>query len=327
MENNYIIKEKHPPLEGHVINGITFLKYLGSDKHGHNYWQFRCPYDNKVFSAREDSVKKGTTASCGCLRKEQARNVGKTNKKFNLIFEAFEDDYAKVYLNNCEDFFVIDKEDIPRVEKYCWRALKRESGRIDIVTTINKTTVYLSRYLMEKELATASEGIEVDHLNGDTMDYRKCNLRLATPKENNQNKKSAKQGEIIEVDGKFKIVNFPKEDTSNLWFISESEAEEYLKKLYIKHNISVDFSYRFSQKRAEKFKIFARHGIHFGNTILKEIQALPTKNPHRIFLDRVLSQYKAGDSPMWVIETEIENLLFEYNKDKYNLFGPAENFV
>ena len=311
--------ERIKSLEGQIINGVTLIKYLGSDKYGHNLWECKCPYDNNIFKAREDAVKNGNTTSCGCLKKEKIKAVGKANKKYNLIVEAFESDYARVYLNKRDDFFVISKEDIPRIEKHCWFTIER-NGRMDVATNINNTTVYLSRFLMEKELAQAPKGLQVDHLNGDTMDYRRCNLRLATPKENNQNKESAKQGEIVEVEGKFKIINFSKEDTSNFWFNSESEAEEHLKKLLIKHNISIEFCYRFSQKRAKENEIYAKHGLEWGNTVLKEIQALPIRNPHRLFLDRIMSQYKAGNSPIWVIDAEIENVISEYNKEKYNLY-------
>lgn len=46
-----------------------------------------------------------------------------------------------------------------------------------------KTCIQLSRFLLD-----ASTGIEVDHINHNTLDNRRCNLRLATRGQNEQNK-------------------------------------------------------------------------------------------------------------------------------------------
>ena len=48
-----------------------------------------------------------------------------------------------------------------------------------------------NRYIvwMHREILSASEGKQVDHINGDTLDNRRTNLRLASVKENNRNMK------------------------------------------------------------------------------------------------------------------------------------------
>lgn len=40
---------------------------------------------------------------------------------------------------------------------------------------------------LHREVVSASANMQVDHINGDTLDCRKCNLRIATPQQNRAN--------------------------------------------------------------------------------------------------------------------------------------------
>lgn len=44
------------------------------------------------------------------------------------------------------------------------------------------------KILLHRLILDAPEDMHVDHINGDTMDNRRCNLRLATPRQNQQNR-------------------------------------------------------------------------------------------------------------------------------------------
>lgn len=44
------------------------------------------------------------------------------------------------------------------------------------------------RILLHRLILDATDDMQVDHINGDTMDNRRCNLRLATPRQNQQNR-------------------------------------------------------------------------------------------------------------------------------------------
>lgn len=70
---------------------------------------------------------------------------------------------------------VIDEEDLEKVIKYKWRY----NGRY--VTTY--------KYLLHRLIMNAKQGEVVDHINGNTLDNRKSNLRICSVKENTRNHK------------------------------------------------------------------------------------------------------------------------------------------
>lgn len=76
-------------------------------------------------------------------------------------------------------FATVDIEDKYRVENYPWCMDKR--GRV-YTHNLGKN-VYLGRYL----LGITDPNIEVDHINGNKLDNRRCNLRPVTHQQNLQN--------------------------------------------------------------------------------------------------------------------------------------------
>jgi hypothetical protein len=80
--------------------------------------------------------------------------------------------------------FYIDPEDYPRVSEFRWWVSSDGKGRMYVHTTIGSKKVYLHRFIRR-----APDGQKVDHRNGDALDNRKSNLRLATHQQNMFNKK------------------------------------------------------------------------------------------------------------------------------------------
>jgi len=78
---------------------------------------------------------------------------------------------CKIPLTN-GGFAIIDKEDFDKVSKYSWCRLK--SGQIT-------TTLYLHRLVFRKNVR---KNECVDHIDGNTLNNRKCNLRACTLIEN-----------------------------------------------------------------------------------------------------------------------------------------------
>lgn len=87
---------------------------------------------------------------------------------------------------------IVDPEDYDRVSEYKWHA--RYDPKIRGFRALHshrfegarrQTTLYLARVI-----TSAPSGLHVDHINHDTLDNRKCNLRVCTPAENGRSRKS-----------------------------------------------------------------------------------------------------------------------------------------
>lgn len=90
---------------------------------------------------------------------------------------------------------IIDDEDFERVGRHKWYAHR-----------CSKRTYYARRNIYQKGggkiiqvsmasfILSAPAGLQVDHINHDTLDNRWCNLRLCTRTQNNQNRKPFRGG-------------------------------------------------------------------------------------------------------------------------------------
>jgi hypothetical protein len=83
--------------------------------------------------------------------------------------------------------FLIDAEDLPKISGYKWSVSSDGGKRMYVSTRIEEKKIYLHRFLLE---APHDQG--VDHRNGDPLDNRKANLRLATHQQNMFNRRKAK---------------------------------------------------------------------------------------------------------------------------------------
>lgn len=85
---------------------------------------------------------------------------------------------------------IIDAEDGKKVLPYKWTTLKIYNRKREMfyarrtvrLESGKQKTVLLHRFILD-----APHGLEVDHINGDSLDNRRCNLRLATVSQNSCN--------------------------------------------------------------------------------------------------------------------------------------------
>lgn len=75
-------------------------------------------------------------------------------------------------------FAIVDDEDYDKVCRHKWHVMVNKDGTHSYAATKLK---------MHRMIIDAPPGYLVDHINGDTLDNRKSNLRLCTNSQNQQN--------------------------------------------------------------------------------------------------------------------------------------------
>lgn len=142
-----------------------------------------------------------------------------------------------IYLKRKDGYLVtlIDTNNLPKAEQLInnWYACKcSKSGNFYVEGTVEHTTVLLHRFLLD-----APEGMVVDHINHNTLDNRKSNLRILTHAENHQNRKGAMKNSKtgirgIRLDkGLWKAEVRVNGKLLNRSFTSKTEATQFVKKL------------------------------------------------------------------------------------------------
>ena len=156
-------------------------------------WLCKCSCGN-IVKVIGKSLRSGKTKSCGCLRKDIAReNVEKIrdkaakgasekNKKYNQVKLNLEDQYGLYgigYCYNTGNEFYFDMDDYDKIKDICWNERNNHGLHVlqgrDLIT--NKM-VRMHSYLGY---------INYDHEDRNELNNRKYNLRPATPQENARN--------------------------------------------------------------------------------------------------------------------------------------------
>lgn len=87
---------------------------------------------------------------------------------------------------------LVDDEDYENLVKYKWRILEARNGTYVMrhSSRQEKEKGYLSSILMHRQILgiLTKSNLEIDHRNGDGLDNRKENLRIATRSQNNMNR-------------------------------------------------------------------------------------------------------------------------------------------
>jgi hypothetical protein len=95
---------------------------------------------------------------------------------------------------------LVDEEDYYKLKGYKWTAregkntvyaycLKKISKMQNVEAGWGPNESYLGTPFMHRVILNAPDGMEVDHINGNGLDNRRANLRLATREQNNANRR------------------------------------------------------------------------------------------------------------------------------------------
>lgn len=88
----------------------------------------------------------------------------------------------------------IDPEDYELVSQYTWRVAKKKNKYYLITGSYkDKTAIYLHRLLIDSDVPN---GYEVDHIDGNSLNNRRANLRVVSRLENIQNSRVRIDNEI-----------------------------------------------------------------------------------------------------------------------------------
>lgn len=135
----------------------------------------KCSYCGKEIIRKNYLAKKFKNFFC-------SRDCGnKFKKKYNEII--IEKDFAKIIINSTKHGLfepLIDVDDAIRVKEIRWYVSYDKS--LDSFYVKSKY-VQLHRFIMN-----CPKDLTVDHINHNTLDNRKSNLRICTQKQNNENR-------------------------------------------------------------------------------------------------------------------------------------------
>jgi hypothetical protein len=140
----------------------------------------------------------------------------------------------KIRLGN-QGFAIVDDEDFEALSRYCWwKAGTRKSYAQRREGKHGKT------FYMAREIMHAPEHLWVDHINGDTLDNRKCNLRLCTKRQNTRHAVKKRHG----VSSVYKGVSFRPELKKRPWMarIMTNLKQEHLGMFETEHEAAIAYN-------------------------------------------------------------------------------------
>jgi hypothetical protein len=82
---------------------------------------------------------------------------------------------------------IVDEVDSAMVKKHAWTAHDKGGGSV-YISRHERIGNRFKRHYLHREIVGAAGDQQVDHINGNTFDNRRCNLRICSPTQNAQNK-------------------------------------------------------------------------------------------------------------------------------------------
>jgi hypothetical protein len=134
--------------------------------------------------------------------------------------------------------FLIDAEDWPRISEFKWSVSSDGGKRMYVSTRIEGKKTYLHRMILKAPYSQT-----VDHRNGDPLDNRKANLRLATHQQNmfNCGKRSTYKGKPTA--SIFKGVTWDRSRGRHMAQIMKNGINHYLGRFMDERSAAIAYDY------------------------------------------------------------------------------------
>lgn len=145
----------------------------------------------------------------------------------------------EIYMTHGE-VVLVDDEDYERVNQYKWHSAKRNCTTYADCQIRNENGKLVS-ILMHRLIMGTPKGMQTDHINGNGLDNRKQNLRIASPAENSKNR---------QVRGKMKGFSFKKTTDSFFAYINVNSKRINLG--YFTSEIAAACAYDYAAKKYHK---------------------------------------------------------------------------
>lgn len=162
---------KNKTAKNHFCNKICY------DKFQNNKIDVICDYCSKIFSishAKASNKIKFCSRKCSEKFRSKPNEIIKINNNISNIKIRTKKDGIFVYA-------IIDNKNIPLVSKYIWNYCGREGNKYVCSTGDDKISLH-------RLITNCPNGLVVDHINHNTLDNRKCNLRICSQLKNCQNR-------------------------------------------------------------------------------------------------------------------------------------------
>jgi hypothetical protein len=134
--------------------------------------------------------------------------------------------------------FLIDAEDWPRISGFKWYVSSDGGGRMYVYTYVDKKKIYLHRFLLK-----APNSQRVDHRNGDPLDNRKANLRLASPQQNMFNRRKSHTFKGKPTTSPFKGVTWDRSRGRHKAQIMKNGINHYLGRFMDERSAAIAYDY------------------------------------------------------------------------------------
>lgn len=183
---------KYNDIINRCFGRLIVLEYLGyfakeGTKLKRHYYKCQCTCDKKtIVIVDRYKLLSNHSTSCGCKAIESVKRRNKEDNPSKYYVRKINDNYIDDYgighikMSNTNNEMLCDIECMEELLKYYWN----EKGGY-ARSSIGEKKVYAHRIIMG--VGKYEINNQIDHINGNTLDNRKQNLRIVTSQQNGMN--------------------------------------------------------------------------------------------------------------------------------------------